>query len=622
MIMQMVKNIFKLIRFLLFIMLAVMLTGCKDTGDKTALIKAAASIKEDGVSVTFPSAGKIYRVKAVNTMETYMADGPEDEKSEYYIYQILLMNGKGEILQQFDYDCRDEQTELYVDDMNFDGFPDLEITVYHDEEQAAYSLYLWDSAKQQFSEKAIDIPCAYKVHKDWKVFSLINESDESSSEVICRLDERGRIVELRSYMLSVGEKLLLIYDNRKDKYLVKEKIEIDQEGQMTNYEDYQYIFWSDLIDSEIPVETYFSAEIDDYKVSFMDLIPGESLKLEVSRGDHDTTIVRVFRKEMDYESPDEFSVELFKNLLGHNGFCLHDNFNEWFRQTYYYGLEGDELLCLADSFGFEPDDHIVDIDGDGDNELICNLTYGGDGAARTIIYHYDGERVLEGNLDFLLDIEYDDHGTWSTGSSYLSDKNVVRIWFWLDNLGDFAIKDYKVDLERIDMMPYGIYKIREEQNTRVSTEFISDGKTYTITAVSIGKTYKEGDAVYTVYEICLTDENRDRIQSFYSNMIDDYIDFSFDDLNFDGYPDMQILYFHWKRGNNLRHLYLWDNKTETFSENVIELETDYEICEEKKAFIMKEIDTGGEEIDTLCRINAKGEMERTLLTGKDSNDGE
>ena len=186
----------------------------------------------------------------------------------------------------------------------------------------------------------------------------------------------------------------------------------------------------------------------------------------------------------------------------------------------------------------------------------------------------------------------------------------------------FPSAEIMYSVEAVNIMETLPDEPEDLQNTRVSTEFISDGKTYTITAVSIGKTHKEGDAVYTVYEICLTDENGDRIQSFYSNMIDDYIDFSFDDLNFDGYPDMQILYFHWKRGNNLRHLYLWDSKTETFSENVIELETDYEISEEKKAFIMKEIDTGGEEIDTLCRINAKGEMERTLLTGKDSNDGE
>lgn len=36
-------------------------------------------------------------------------------------------------------------------------------------------------------------------------------------------------------------------------------------------------------------------------------------------------------------------------------------------------------------------------------------------------------------------------------------------------------------------------------------------------------------------------------------------------------------------------MYLWDNKAGMFSENVIDLENDYEICEEKKAFIMKEI---------------------------------
>lgn len=599
-------------KMLWFLVFAVMLTGCRKAG-KDELIHSTQESSEgqrgQEFSAEFAIDGEKYTVTAVNTMETHMVDNPGKEQSEYYIYQVSLKNENGEILQQFYHDGRDDYAELNCDDLNFDGYPDLEIISCHYADGSACDLYLWEKENQKFSEDEIHISRTYEVHKKQQVFSLV----PGGNEIICRLSEQGEIMELRSYTLNTDEKTLRIYDSTEDKFLVYEKIDFNEEGQLINYEDYQEILWSDLPGSDQDIETYWSVDVEDYNVSLMDLVPGESLKLVISKGDHDTTIVKVYRKEADYKSPDEFSIGVFKNLLGHNGFYIYDYFcGQWYL-AYYYAVEEDELICLAESWGGGPSDYMVDVDGDGDNELICNVTYLADGGRRTVIYRYDGTQVLQGFLDDLLDEEYDNHGVGSSHSEYLPDKNVVKIWFWKDELEDFAAKEYELEMDKITMYPYGIYKSREKEPDpsqalkEFSGEFISDGRMFTVTAVNTGEIYKEGDAEYTKHQIKLTDEKGNMLQEFSSGVIDDTLKLGFDDLNFDGYPDLQIWYFRWKRGNDLCHLYLWDAHKGMFSEQEINLENNYEIFVDKRAFVLKYSDAG-EWKDTICRINGNGEV--------------
>lgn len=85
------------------------------------------------------------------------------------------------------------------------------------------------------------------------------------------------------------------------------------------------------------------------------------------------------------------------------------------------------------------------------------MTYLADGAQRTVIYDYDGKQVLRGSLDDLLDEEYDGYGVGSTGSEYLPDENVVKIWFWKDELEGFREKKYEVDMDKIAMEPFVWY---------------------------------------------------------------------------------------------------------------------------------------------------------------------
>lgn len=203
--------------------------------------------------------------------------------------------------------------------------------------------------------------------------------------------------------------------------------------------------------SKEPVQTYWEVGTKEYDVVLKDLVPGQSLELVIRRDDGREQTAQVFRRDEDYEEPTEFWAEAFENLLGHNGFCLYDQYmGMWYTQK-YYAFENEDLICLADSWGWEPGkDYMVDLDGDGDRELICNVTYIADGAQCTVIYCYDGQQVLYSGGDDLLDEDYDGFGVGCVGSEYLPEENVIRIWFWKDELEDFDERKYEIDMETLE----------------------------------------------------------------------------------------------------------------------------------------------------------------------------
>ena len=65
-----------------------------------------------------------------------------------------------------------------------------------------------------------------------------------------------------------------------------------------------------------------------------------------------------------------------------------------------YNGDGEEIAC---QFGFNcedaPDCYVADLDGDGENELICNCTYGSDGAQRVFIFRNNAGIIEVGSFD-------------------------------------------------------------------------------------------------------------------------------------------------------------------------------------------------------------------------------
>lgn len=75
-------------------------------------------------------------------------------------------------------------------------------------------------------------------------------------------------------------------------------------------------------------------------------------------------------------------------------------------RTYYTMVPGSdtplgiaESFRLTDNLGYETGDHIVDPDGDGVTELVCNCQYGADGAWRVYIFRRNGEQIERGEIN-------------------------------------------------------------------------------------------------------------------------------------------------------------------------------------------------------------------------------
>ncbi len=352
----------------------------------------------------------------------------------------------------------EEVIETFHDDLNFDGYSDFEVITYRDEDGiSAGEIYLWNEKKQQYEKEGIPFHRTYVVHEEEKAFSLVGGGEKGESEIICRIDEKNEIEELRSYTLNRQEGFVQIWDAREARFLIKENVGFNEEGRPLKDADYQAILWGNLPGSDVELKSYFQIAAADYEVELKDLIPGKSLQLVIHRKKEPDLIARVYHAGVDYEKPTEFTAVGFEDLLGRDGFYIYKLYYGMFPYTYYYALEGDKLIEIAGSWGNDPaqSNFMVDVDGDGDRELICNVIYMADGGRQTLLYHYDGVEISQGFCMELLDEEYDNnYGVGSASCEYLPEENRVRISFWKDALNDFDTKDYKIWLDKMTLTPY------------------------------------------------------------------------------------------------------------------------------------------------------------------------
>ena len=66
---------------------------------------------------------------------------------------------------------------------------------------------------------------------------------------------------------------------------------------------------------------------------------------------------------------------------------------------YYAEIDGEER-CIGEYFGFGgPEAWSADVDGDGLTELVCNCTWGGDGAQRVYVFRNNNGVIERGELD-------------------------------------------------------------------------------------------------------------------------------------------------------------------------------------------------------------------------------
>ena len=143
---------------------------------------------------------------------------------------------------------------------------------------------------------------------------------------------------------------------------------------------------------------YWSGDLGEYAVSVWDGAGENESQLVLTQEDGQTLGTTLHGYGW---TPENMTTEPFSDVLGYSGFCLTDRKPDGWGQTLYFGVADGGLLCLGESFGWETRDVLVDLDGDGTKELVCNCMYGGDCVQKVHVYRMEDGKVLEGCLDSL-----------------------------------------------------------------------------------------------------------------------------------------------------------------------------------------------------------------------------
>ena len=90
----------------------------------------------------------------------------------------------------------------------------------------------------------------------------------------------------------------------------------------------------------------------------------------------------------------------FHGVWGHAGHYEETVENGWIRRRYCLGskLSGNHN-AIAESYGGAIDDYIIDIDGDGWNELVCNTQTLADSHREALLYDISDSGIICGTLD-------------------------------------------------------------------------------------------------------------------------------------------------------------------------------------------------------------------------------
>lgn len=204
-------------------------------------------------------------------------------------------------------------------------------------------------------------------------------------------------------------------------------------------------------------KTYLTMLVEDYEIALRDGAGEESLELWLYRNGEEW-LVETYESSGGYQRPKDFTAEVFENVLGHNGFRIFTRYplgtSSYYYGVNYYAME-EEPIHLAHHWGtMDGGVYQADVDGDGINEMICNVQWMADGAEDVIIYHFDGEKVLEGYGSDLLQEEFEYMGLGSIGAEYLPVEGRVRVWYWKSEKGGYEEREYDVELDKIEMYEY------------------------------------------------------------------------------------------------------------------------------------------------------------------------
>ncbi|MBQ9329799.1 MAG: hypothetical protein IJ221_02275 [Oscillibacter sp.] len=165
----------------------------------------------------------------------------------------------------------------------------------------------------------------------------------------------------------------------------------------------------------------------------------EDLEVVLRTNDGETVV-----RTLPLAREENVSAQSFTDVLGWPGFLLTERQGlaepdqDWSVRT-YYAVEDGRARQIAVSFGWgEPEDYEVDLDADGEKELVSNVVYGGDGHHSAFIYKRRGDEVRQGRHTTADLPDFDQRNANSVAVTYDPEKNAFCIRYAVKGQSDPA----------------------------------------------------------------------------------------------------------------------------------------------------------------------------------------
>ncbi len=190
----------------------------------------------------------------------------------------------------------------------------------------------------------------------------------------------------------------------------------------------------------------------------------DSISAKIVTTEDNKTVLAVTHENQIYEygiseNPDKVSIKPYEAVLNHDGIVLQSKKNYPF--SYYFLYWNDGLKVLAESWGEFDDFYVVDINDDGNEELITNLTYG-DGGTQCRVYFTDGDGEIKYVSPRYVSDPDGDKTIWTT---YDPHSNKIKVYSPISDYGDIKLEGICVNKFDLSLSDIGIEYI---SNTTVS----------------------------------------------------------------------------------------------------------------------------------------------------------
>ena len=164
----------------------------------------------------------------------------------------------------------------------------------------------------------------------------------------------------------------------------------------------------------------------------------------------------------------------FEGIMGLDGFYDTEYEFPYFSIRTYYGIFGEyeKYMYIGESYGFdEPEDYIVDIDGDGITELLCNCVTGASTHSDLYVYKLSKEGILKGHVvwteDDLPGLMY--WGNNAVQNSYDPANNDVKIVYYKGETDETVELHFGFDIIEFENLGFQFLNTKRKESFQKET---------------------------------------------------------------------------------------------------------------------------------------------------------